>query len=136
MKEVKNQLQTKIFELLTDAGLSVYDVAPVDAEYPFVEVGETSENENVDKDNYGQDVTFTFHIRDRFQGSAGSRANLYDIADKLKQALRVRPGEFMTLDDFYVTRQTLESEDFTKVADDTYLYFNLHTRLTFTTHEN
>ena len=84
MKEVKTQLQTKIFDLLSNDGLDVYDVAPTDAEYPFVEVGETSENENVDKDNYGQDVTFTFHIRDRFQGSAGSRANLYDIAEQFR----------------------------------------------------
>lgn len=131
MKESKTALQTAIFQALNGV-VDVYDVAPTDASYPFVEIGETTDVENTDKTQYGQDVTFTFHIRDRFSGSTGSRSNLYSTSDKLKEALRTRPNNYLQPNGFYITRQFLETEDFTKTADDTYVYFTLHTRITFT----
>ena len=133
MKDVKTPLQMAFFQLLD---VDLYDVAPTDAEYPFTEIGESFQVEDMDKSTFGQETIFTFHIRDRFQGSVGSRAQINSIRSEILETLRTLPKNgFLEFEGFKVTAVQMESSDFNEVQDDTYLYFTESLRVLFRTYE-
>ena len=135
MNDVKTPLQTKIFQVLSPL-IDLYDVAPVTAEYPYTEIGETIEIEDMDKDTFGQETTVTFYIRDRFQGSAGSRVNVNDIKNTILTELRKLPKNGLEqIDGFRVTAIRLDDSNSQKIADDTFLYFTEILRIMFRTYQ-
>lgn len=135
MKDVKTPLQTKIFQVLNPL-IDLYDIAPVDAEYPHTEIGETIEIEDMDKDTFGQETTVTFYIRDRFQGSVGSRVNVNDIKNTILTELRKLPKDGLEqIDGFRVTAIRLDDSNSQKIADNTYLYFTEILRIMFRTYQ-
>lgn len=135
MRDVKTPLQTAIFEALNPL-IDLYDVAPVTAQYPYTEIGETIEIEDMDKDTFGQETTVTFYIRDRFQGSAGSRANVNAIKNTILNTLRKLPKNGLPqIEGFRVTAVRLDDSNSQKIADDTYLYFTEILRIMFRTYQ-
>ena len=138
MNDVKTSLQTGIFTLLNPL-IDIYDVAPVTAEYPYTEIGETIEIEDMDKDTFGQETVVTFYIRDRFQGSAGSRVytgGVNSIKNTILNTLRKLPkNELPQITGFRVTAVKLDDSNSKKIADDTYLYFTEVLRIMFRTYQ-
>lgn len=135
MRDVKTPLQTAIYELLSPI-IDIYDIAPISAEYPYTEIGETIEIEDMDKDTFGQETTVTFYIRDRFQGSAGSRVRVNDIKNTILQTLRKLPKNGLPqIEGFRVTAVRLDDSNSQKIADDTYLYFTEILRIMFRTYQ-
>ena len=135
MNDVKTPLQTAIFSLLSPL-IDIYDVAPVTANYPYTEIGETIEIEDMDKDTFGQETVVTFYIRDRFQGSAGSRMQVNGIKNTILNTLRKLPKDGLPqITGFRVTAVRLDDSNSQKIADDTFLYFTEILRIMFRTYQ-
>lgn len=135
MRDIKTPLQTGIYAILSPL-IDLYDIAPINAEYPYTEIGETIEIEDMDKDTFGQETTVTFYIRDRFQGSAGSRVNVNNIKNTILNTLRKLPKNGLPqINGFRVTAVRLDDSNSQKIADDTYLYFTEILRIMFRTYQ-
>ena len=134
MNDIKTPLQTAVFSALS--GINLYDIAPLTADYPYTEIGETIEIEDMDKDTFGQEVVMTFYIRDRFQGSTGSRVNVNNIKNTILTTLRKIPtDQTFTIPGFNVTAVRLDDSNSQKIASDTYVYFTEILRIMFRTHQ-
>lgn len=134
MIDIKTPLQTAVFTALS--AIDLYDIAPLNASYPYTEIGETIEIEDMDKDTFGQEVTMTFYIRDRFQGSTGSRLGVNTIKNTILTTLRKIPtDQNFTVPGFNVTAVRLDDSNSQKIASDTYVYFTEILRIMFRTHQ-
>jgi len=75
-------LQTKYYSLLSDIVYSntlvpVYDVVPLEAEYPHIKIGDRTLLDRSNKTWYGTEVTQVIEVVDRFPANYGSRTSIY-----------------------------------------------------------
>ena len=125
MKDVKRDLQTDYFSLLTGIvidgyNVPVYDDVPEDATYPYIKLGEWTEVDFSDKTSFGGDVTLTVQIVDRFQGTV-SRAKMYDVVNEVKQIIRSRPAPF-NLVGWNILTSVVDNETTFRQLTDTFVY--------------
>ncbi len=125
MKDVKRDLQTDYFSLLTGIVIDgytvpVYDDVPQDATYPYIKLGEWTEVDFSDKTSFGGDVTLTVQIVDRFQGTV-SRGKMYDVLDEVKQIIRSRPAPF-NLVGWNILTSVVDNETTFRQLTDTFVY--------------
>lgn len=126
-KDPKVELQTQYYSLLNgnvdvDGVIPVYDGVPgKDAEYPYIAIGEYTQVDDSDKSSFGEDLTVTLVIADRFINSSVSRRRLFSIVSKVKEIIRARPNPF-DLASFNVITSVVDNQNTFKQLTDTYLY--------------
>ena len=127
MKDPGIALQTRYKTLLSDivysnALVPVYDVVPLQAEYPHIKIGERTVLDRSNKTWYGTEVTQVVEVIDRFPANYGSRTSVYTIAGDVK--LRIRKiRERLDISGFNVITATLDNENTIHELTDTYYYF-------------
>lgn len=121
-------LQTAYYTLMngniTYDGVTVpvYDAIPSNPVYPHIKIGERTGIEDSNKSYFGENVTQTITITDRFGGNFGSRKAIYSIANQIKQIVRVRPDPF-SLTGFNNVVTKLDNEMTWRDEQDSYIYF-------------
>ncbi len=131
-KDVGYDLQVKYFQLLngnithSSAVVAVYDEPPVSPVYPFIQFGFRTAVDYVTKQDFGQEVTFTLWVVDRFSGNAGNRDKINAITTEITKIIRGRP--VFTMAGWNVVTSTLEIINFSKEPTDTYTYWRNEVR--------
>lgn len=78
--------QTKVYQVLTGANIAagrVYDHAPQDVVFPFVEIGESVETEDDNAASQGVEHVLTLHVWSRYRG----QKEIKDIVAAIRGAL-------------------------------------------------
>jgi hypothetical protein len=117
-------LQTEYFRLLNGAitGVAVYDAVPNNPVYPYIEIGNYTNNSLSDKSNFGNAVIQSVSVVDRQDAvSGGSRKRLYEVVDAMMQIICARPTPFTTTGwNFYVA--VLDNELYREELTTTHRY--------------
>lgn len=132
MKSTATPLQQAYFTLLSgnvnvNGVISVYDTIPEDPNYPYIQIADRTASDYVTKSSFGEEVTQSLSIVDRFSGSFGSRANINDVLDKVQQIIRARPVP-ISLAGFNVITSTLDNATFLRERTQTHTYFRYEVR--------
>lgn len=134
MKDVKKELQPEYYGLLdgniqwNGNTVGVHYGVPDDAEYPLIALGEYTQVDDSDKSSFGDELTFTLRVVDRFPNSSISRAALFSISNDIKEIIRTVPNPF-DLASFNVITATVDNQTTFKELTDTYLY--VHEQIRF-----
>ena len=126
MKDPGIALQSQYYALLSDIVynnrlVQVYDVVPLQAEYPHIKIGTRTVLDRPNKTWYGTEVTQTIEIVDRFPANYGSRTSIYSIASDVKLRIR-KVRERLDISGFNVITCTVDSENTIQELTDTYFY--------------
>jgi hypothetical protein len=127
-KDSTTELQVAYYTLLnTNVTLSgnpvaVYDEVPANGTYPHIQFNDTTLSDNSTKTTFMDDVTFSLSVVDRFSLDNGSRANLNNVVNQVKQIIRARPVPF-SLTNFNVINSVVETDLSRKEKTSTYTYF-------------
>lgn len=127
-KDSTTELQVAYYTLLnTNVTLSgnpvaVYDEVPANGTYPHIQFNDTTLSDNSTKTTFMDDVTFSLSVVDRFSLDNGSRANLNNVVNQVKQIIRARPVPF-NLTNFNVINSVVETDLSRKEKTSTYTYF-------------
>ncbi len=127
MKDPGIPLQTQYKTLLSDIVYNnrlvpVYDVVPLQAEYPHIKIAERTVLDRSNKTWYGTEVTQQVQVIDRFPANYGSRTSVYSITQDIK--LRIRKiRERLNIAGFNIITATLDNENSIEELTDTYFYF-------------
>ncbi len=117
-------LQTEYFRLLNGAitGVAVYDAVPNNPVYPYIEIGNYTNNSLSDKSNFGNAVIQSVSVVDRQDAvSGGSRKRLYEVVDAMMQIICARPTPFTATGwNFYVA--VLDNELYREELTTTHRY--------------
>lgn len=149
-KDPKYNLQQAYYKLLqgqiaVDGTIvPVYDEmgVPSDPVYPYIAIGDITQNDWSDKTSFGEVVVVSMQVVDRATQKA-TRARVYEVSDGIKGILRARPIPFVrdpardnlevfvldgqrviNLEDFFVITSVMDAEVLLpKELDDVYTYF-------------
>jgi hypothetical protein len=127
-KDSTTELQVAYYTLLnTNVTLSgnpvaVYDEVPANGTYPHIQFNDTTLSDNSTKTTFMDDVTFSLSVVDRFSLDNGSRANLNNVVNQVKEIIRARPVPF-NLTNFNVINSVVETDLSRKEKTSTYTYF-------------
>jgi len=119
-------LQTKYYSLLSDivysnALVPVYDVVPLEAEYPHIKIGDRTLLDRSNKTWYGTEVTQVIEVVDRFPANYGSRTSIYTLSQQVKQRIR-KIRERLNIPGFNVITCTIDTENTIQELTSTYFY--------------
>lgn len=127
MNDPKTLLQTAYFTLLNgnltynSVNVPVYDRVPDNAVYPHVVLGHYTSTDDSDKSSFGENMTVTLHVVDRYINSSGSRKAINSVTGQIKQIIRVRPVP-ISIAGFNVGTSYIDNESSNEEITDTYLY--------------
>lgn len=144
MRDVKFDLHSEYFRLLNgnvvvdkevypapvrpseDVVVPIYDSVPVSATYPYVKLGEWTDNDWSDKTAFGSELTFQVQIVDRYEGAMAPRGVIYKVLNEVKQIIRARPVPF-DIFGWNIISSVVDAESSLYESDEThtYVYFNL-----------
>jgi len=139
MKDAKTAIQTSYYSLLDgnvtidSSAVGVYDKMNVPSAdnrtEQWIVLSDWTEVDASDKSSFGSELTFTVHFYDRQEGSRGSRANLYDMVNQVKQEVRTRPNSVDLSPDFDLIWLNIDDENsLPKELTDTHLTFGRQVR--------
>lgn len=127
MNDPKTLIQTAYFTLLNgnltynSVNVPVYDRVPDNAVYPHVAIGHYTSTDDSDKSSFGENMTVTLHVVDRYINSSGSRKAINSVTGQIKQIIRVRPVP-ISIAGFNVGTSYIDNESSNEEKTDTYLY--------------
>ena len=127
MTDPRILLQTAYFALLNgnlsynSVNVPVYDRVPDNAVYPHVLIGQFTSVDDSDKSSFGENLTVSIHVVDRFKNSAASRKSIFDISGQVKQIIRARPVP-INIAGYHVGTSYVDNENTNEEITDTYLY--------------
>jgi hypothetical protein len=127
-KDSTTELQVAYYTLLnTNVTLSgspvpIYDEVPANGTYPHIQFNDTTLTDNSTKTTFMDNVTFSLSVVDRFSLDNGSRANLNNVVNQVKEIIRARPVPF-DLTNFNVISSVVDNDISRKEKTSTYTYF-------------
>lgn len=132
MKSTATGLQQSYYTLLNgnvNVGgvIPIYDTVPKDPTFPYIHIGDRTATDFVTKSSFGEEVTFSLGIVDRFSGSFGSRIKINDALDQVTQIIRARPVS-ISIDGFHVITATLDNVIFLRERTETFTYLRYEVR--------
>lgn len=130
-KDAGHDLAVRYVQLLSNISLSskvikVYDEPALNAVYPFIQIGFRTSVDFVTKQDFGQEITQTLWVVDRFQGNTGHRDNINFITNEITKIIRGRP--VFSINGWNVVTATLDIVTFSKETTNTYTYWRNEVR--------
>lgn len=126
---MQNELQTAYYELLNGAlyynsrEVPIFDVISSEEDiYPCVGFGMSTGSDLSAKDTFGSESTKTLYIYDRFSTDNGSRRAVQDIAQQIKDIIRVRPVPF-DIPGLNILTSYIDSESIATQTTDNWFYY-------------
>jgi hypothetical protein len=99
----------------------VYDVAPKNPKYPYIQISDKTDTAFPTKSSFGNEITQGVSIVTRYEASFGSRLPMYTISDLVQQIILARPVAF-NYDEFEVITATLDNSLTRRELTDTFIY--------------
>ena len=132
MRSVNTPLQQAYFTLLNEqvnvgGVIPIYDTIPSSPSFPYIQIDDNTKLDFVTKSSFGEEITQTLWIVDRYEGSFGSRLNVNSILDKVQQIIRARPNPF-DINDYNVITNTLDIAVFSRERTETHTYLRYEVR--------
>lgn len=139
MKSSATPLQQAYFDLLggsvTVGGVvPVYDTVPDKPDFPYIHIDLRTGIDLSSKSSFGEEVTQTVWIVDRFEQSFGSRVNLNAVANAVVSLIRTRPVPLKP-DGFEVRTSTLDIDNFSRERTETHTYMRRELRFRHLIHQ-
>lgn len=132
MRSVNTPLQQAYFTLLNgqiNVGgvIPIYDTIPSNETYPYIQIDDNTKLDYVTKSSFGEEITQTIWIVDRYEGSFGSRLTVNSILNRVQEIIRARPNPF-DITDYNVITNTLDIAVFSRERTETHTYLRYEVR--------
>lgn len=114
MKDCFYELRKAYFDRLNNiivngTKIPFYDIVPTTADEPYIYVLDCTTNEEGDKTDYGQEVTITINIVQKYDNSKGGHKEVDNIASEVIRLIRTRSSGYLTMTNHYIIVTTLDN---------------------------